>query len=524
MTLLRTWCGSLAIGALACAAGATFIFAGDQPQQTSLRGSGQSAAVKSKHGEQDQDAAGKSNGNQQRQEAAVDEVFQDLTAAGSPGCALGVYRGGQITYEKGYGLANIEENVAISPKSVFDIGSTSKQFTASSILLLEKEGKLSVEDDVHKYIPELPDYGKKITILNLLNHTSGLRDYLTLFDIAGVNVDSVTTDEDAMALITRQKGLNFAPSSEYLYSNTGFFLLSVIVQRVSGKTLREFAAENIFSPLQMTHTQYRDDHRSLVPERAMAYDENEKKDGFTLNVSYFEQTGDGAVHTTVEDLLKWDENFYSGQVGGKIFLAELQETAKLNDGKKLNYAKGLVVSDYRGLRTVSHGGSWGGYRAQLLRFPDQHFSVATLCNLGSADPSRRASQVADVYLNSVMKPKTVKSAEEDDERKKETATISLTRDQLAAYAGDYWSEEMGVSYRLAVRDGALKVVAVQDKSGIPRANSFAKDEFRPTATDVFTVGEEGLSVKFKRDGGTPSEFELDAGRSTGIVFRRAKEK
>jgi CubicO group peptidase (beta-lactamase class C family) len=524
MTHLRMWCGSLAIGALVCAGGANFIFAGHQPQQSSLRVSGQSAAVKSKHGDQDQDAAGKTNGSQQRLEAAVDEVFQDLTRAGSPGCALGVYRGGQIIYEKGYGLANIEESVPISPKSVFDIGSTSKQFTASSILLLEKEGKLSVEDDVHKYIPELPDYGKKITILNLLNHTSGLRDYLTLFDIAGVNVDSVTTDEDALALITRQKGLNFAPGSEYLYSNTGFFLLSVIVQRVSGKTLREFAADNIFSPLQMTHTAYRDDHRSLVPERAMAYDENEKKDGFTLNVSYFEQTGDGAVHTTVEDLLKWDENFYSGQVGGKIFLTELQETAKLNDGKRLNYAKGLVVSDYRGLRMVSHGGSWGGYRAQLMRFPDQHFSVACLCNLGSADPSRRASQVADVYLNSVMKPKTVKSAEEDDERKKEAGTISLTKDQLAAYAGDYWSEEMGVSYRLAVRDGALKVVAVQDRIGIPRANNFAKDEFRPTATDVFTVGEDGLTVRFMRDGGAPSEFHLDAGRSTGILFRRDSDQ
>ncbi len=209
-------------------------------------------------------------------------------------------------------------------------------------------------------------------------------------------------------------------------------------------------------------------------------------------------------------------------MGGKIFLAELQETAKLNDGKKLTYAKGLVVSDYRGLRTVSHGGSWGGYRAQLLRFPDQHFSVATLCNLGSADPSRRASQVADVYLNGVMKPKTVKSAEEDDERKKETPAISLTKEQLAAYAGDYWSEEMGVTYRLAVRDGALKVVAVQDKIGIPRANNFAKEDFRPTATDVFAFGDDGLTVKFKRDGGTPSEFALDAGRSTGIVFRRVK--
>jgi CubicO group peptidase (beta-lactamase class C family) len=502
MTLWRAWCGTVAIGAILGASNAGLVLAGDNARQN---------------------AAAKSNGNQQKLEAAVDEVFQDLTAAGSPGCALGVYRGGQIIYEKGYGLANIEENVPISPKSVFDIGSTSKQFTATSILLLEKAGKLSIDDDVHKYIPELPDYGKKITILNLLNHTSGLRDYLTLFDIAGVHIDSVTTDEDALALIVRQKGLNFAPGSEYLYSNTGFFLLSVIVERVSGKTLKEFAAENIFSPLQMTHTQYRDHHRALVPERAMAYDENEKKDGFTLDVSYFEQTGDGAVHTTVEDLLKWDENFYSGQVGGKILLAELQETAKLNAGKRLNYAKGIVVSEYRGLRMVSHGGSWGGYRAQLMRFPDQHFSVATLCNLGSSDPTRRASQVADVYLNSVMKPKTVRSAEADDEeRKKEAATVSLKKEQLAAYAGDYWSEEMGVSYRLAVRDGALKVVAVLDKIGIPRANNFAKDDFRPTGTDVFAVGEDGLTVRFKRDGGTVAEFQLDAGRSTGIVFRRVK--
>jgi CubicO group peptidase (beta-lactamase class C family) len=501
MNFWRAWWGTVAIAVMLSASNAGLVFAAAEARQN---------------------AAANNNGNQQKLESAVDEVFQDLTVAGSPGCALAVYRGGQIIYEKGYGLANIEENVPISPKSVFDIGSTSKQFTATSILLLEKEGKLSVDDDVHKYIPELPDYGKKITILNLLNHTSGLRDYLTLFDIAGVNGDSVTTDEDALALITRQKGLNFAPGSEYLYSNTGFFLLSIIVQRVSGKTLRDFAAENIFSPLGMSHTQFRNNHRMLIPERALAYDENEKKDGFALNVSYFEQLGDGAVHTTVEDLLKWDENFYSGQVGGEIFLAELQETAKLNDGKKLNYAKGLVVSEYRGLRMVSHGGSWGGYRAQLMRFPDQHFSVATLCNLGSSDPTRRASEVADVYLNSVMKPKTVKSAEEDDEKKKEVATIPLSKEQLAAYAGDYWSEEMGVSYRLAVRDDALKVVGVFDKTGIPRANNFAKEEFRPTGADVFTVGADGMAVKFKRDGGTTSEFQLDAGRSTGIVFRRMK--
>src|SRR5712671_3212067 len=243
-----------------------------------------------------------SKNSDEKSAAAVDEVFGDLAKAGSPGCALGVYRGGQIIYSKGYGLANLEENVPITPESVFDIGSTSKQFTAASILLLEKQGRLSVNDDVRKYIPELPDYGQKITILHLLNHTSGLRDYLTLMELAGINTDSVTTDGDALQIIFRQKALNFAPGSDWLYSNTGFFLLSVIVKHVSGKTLREFAAENIFVPLEMTHTQYRDDHTSLIANRAMAYDAKEKGGGYRLDVSYFEQTGDGAVHTSVEDL------------------------------------------------------------------------------------------------------------------------------------------------------------------------------------------------------------------------------
>src|SRR6202030_2543069 len=284
------------------------------------------------------------------------------------------------------------------------------------------------------------DYGKKITILQLLNHTSGLRDYLTLMELAGINTDSVTTDEDALALIVRQRALNFAPGSEWLYSNTGFFLLSVIVKRVSGKTLREFAAENIFTPLGMAHTQYRDNHTSLIADRALAYDPNEKGDGYTLDVSYFEQTGDGAVHTSVEDLLKWDENFYSGTIGGKIFLAELQEHGRLNSGKVLDYAKGLNVAEYRGLHTVRHGGAWGGYRAELLRFPDQHFSVACLCNVGNAGPTRRARQVADIYLGSLMKPKENKAKEKED---KEKAEIAVDTDRLRDYSGDYWSEELG---------------------------------------------------------------------------------
>ncbi len=450
--------------------------------------------------------------------AAVDEVFSDLAKPGSPGCALGVYRDGKIIYAKGYGLANIEQNVPITPQSVFDIGSTSKQFTAASILLLERQGKLSVTDDVRKYLPELPDYGQKISILQLLNHTSGLRDYLALMELAGIHTDSVTTDEDALALINRQKALNFAPGSDWLYSNTGFFLLSVIVERVSGKTLREFAAENIFTPLEMTHTQFRDDHASLIANRALAYDEREKKDGYSLNVSYFEQTGDGAVHTSVEDLLKWDENFYSPRVGGQDFLKELQERGKLNSGKVLDYAKGLFLQDYRGLHSVSHGGAWGGYRAELLRFPEQHFSVACLCNVGNAHPTKRAHEVADVYLGSWMKPKEQRNPEEAE--KKEKTEISLSAQQLQSYAGDYWSEELGVAYRLAMADGRIKVVAVRDGSGSPRVNNFPVELLRSTGTDEFEVGKSGVTLHFNHAGPSASGFTLDAGRTKGISFLR----
>lgn len=460
--------------------------------------------------------------------AAVDEVFADLTNAGSPGCALGVFRDGKIIYEKGYGLANIEENVPINPQTVFDIGSTSKQFTASSILLLEKQGKLSVNDEVRKYVPELGETARGVTILHMLNHTSGLRDYLALMDLAGTAIDGVTTDEDALALIARQKALNFAPGSEWLYSNTGFFLLSTIVKRVSGKSLREFAAENIFGPLGMNHSQYRDDHTALIPNRALAYEEKEKKDGYALNVSYFEQTGDGAVHTSVEDLQRWDENFYDVRIGGKEFLSELQERGKLNDGKVLPYAKGLSHSDYRGLPTVSHGGAWGGYRAELLRFPQQHFSVACLCNVGNAQPSKRAHQVADVYLASLMKPKEQQKKEEDEEGKaKEKGRMELKSEQLKAFAGDYWSDELAAVYRLGMGDAGLTITAILDAAGMPRYNNFRDAVIHAGGKGELEVGKTGVTLHFIQAGSAsdkPPSFTLDAGRTKGILFQRRSGK
>jgi len=462
-------------------------------------------------------AAGPANLPDEKAKAAVDEIFADLTASGAPGCALAVARDGKILYEKGYGLANIEQNVAITPQTVFDIGSTSKQFTAASILLLEKQAKLSVNDDVRKYIPELPDYGKKITILNLLNHTSGLRDYLELMALAGTNIDSVTDDDDALKIIVRQKALNFEPGSEWLYSNTGFFLLSVIVKRVSGKTLSAFAAENIFQPLGMTQTQYRDDHTHLIPNRALAYEE--KGHDYTLAVSYFEQTGDGAVHTSVEDILKWDENFYTGQVGGKAFLAELQENGHLNNGKKLEYAKGLWVHEYRGLPSVDHGGSWGGYRSQLLRFPQQHFSVACLCNVGNAGPGKRAYRVADVYLGSLMKAKASEESSKPLELKK--PLVTLTADQLRGLGGSYYSEELNTTYKLAVEGAALKLKEIGGSAAFIRKGLLTSDSFSGAGSDLFLLHDQPVSIRFQRTGdGHIKGFLLDAGRVQGIVFAK----
>src|SRR5438445_611426 len=363
------------------------------------------------------------NTTDEKKVVAVDEIFVDLTKPGSPGWALGGYREGEMIYAKGYGLANVEECVPITPQSVFDIGSTSKQFTAASILLLEKQGKLSVNDEVRKYIPELPDYGQKLTILHLLNHTSGLRDYLTLMDLAGINTDGVTKDE-------------------------------------------------------------------------------------------------GAVHTSVEDLLKWDENFYSGRIGGKEFLAEIQEQGKLNNGKVLDYAEGLFIQDYRGLHTVSHGGSWGGYRAELLRFPEQHFSVACLCNLGSARPSNRAHRVADVYLAGLMKPKEA-TKETPEKRDKEQKAVSLSPEQIKNYQGDYWSDELGVAYRLGIVDGKLKVVALLDAAGSAHTGTIPPITVDATAADKFEMNEPRITILFERDQQQGVKgFTLDAGRTRGIIFTR----
>jgi CubicO group peptidase (beta-lactamase class C family) len=333
----------------------------------------------------------------------VDKVFALYDKPDSPGCALGLIRDGAFIYRRGYGSANLELGVPITTKTVFDIGSTSKQFTAASIVLLAQQGKLALDDDIRKYVPEMPTYSRPVTIRHLLHHTSGIRDYLTLMSLRGVATEDLTDDEDALSIITKQKEINFSPGDEHLYSNSGYFLLSVIVKRASGKTLREFARENIFEPLGMHDTHFHDDHTMIVRGRATGYAPKEGG-GFQIDMSDFEQTGDGAVMTTVEDLFRWDQNFYRPVVGGQAMVNQLQATGTLSGGKALTYAFGLSVSQYRGLPAVSHGGAWAGYRAELLRFPGENLSVICLCNLGNSNPGMLSRKVAEIYLAGKLGP------------------------------------------------------------------------------------------------------------------------
>ena len=323
----------------------------------------------------------------------VDEIFSAFTPEG-PGCAVAVYQNAKVVLSKGYGTANLEYGVPITPSTPFIVGSIAKQFTAAAIALLVEEKRLALIDDVRKYVPELKDYGTPITIDHLVHHTSGLRDWWELVGAAGLRYDDTYTVQDVLDMTARQRGLNFTPGERYLYSNTGYIVLGLVVQRVTGKSLREFAGERTFSPLGMADSHYQDDH--TLPVRGRAYAYSPAAGGrYTINVWNNDLVGQGGVMTTVLDLAKWDGNFDTGAVGGPAFLQRQLERGKLNGGTTIPYAFGLQVGTYRGLDLVEHSGSTGGYRAMLSRFPKQHTSIAALCNVSSAAPTALVHRVAD---------------------------------------------------------------------------------------------------------------------------------
>ena len=327
----------------------------------------------------------------------VKKIFAPYDHIDTPGCAVGVSLAGNEVLHAAYGMADLEHHVALTPDSVFEAGSVSKQFTAAAVLLLAEQGKLSLSDPVSKYFPELPNYGTAITIDHLLHHTSGLRDWGSVAEIAGW---TRTTREYSNAWVldiaSHQKSLNYNPGDEWSYTNTGYNLLAILVQRVSGKSLAEFTHDNIFLPLGMHTTSWRDDFQRIVPDRAIAYAQSS---GVEHQLMPFENAyGNGGLLTTVDDLLRWNARFGSAKIGDATFVKSELEPGRLNDGRSLFYSAGLFLTAHFGVREISHSGATAGYRAWLGYYPDQQLSVAVLCNAAEANTTLLGHNVVDLYL------------------------------------------------------------------------------------------------------------------------------
>jgi CubicO group peptidase (beta-lactamase class C family) len=380
--------------------------------------------------------------------ARIDAVFEQWNKPATPGAAVAVIRDGKLIYEKGYGLANLEYDIPINPETVFHVASVTKQFTAMALVLLEEDGKLSIDDDVHKYLPELPDYGHKIAIRNLLQHTSGIRDQWQTLGIAGWRLDDVITQQQILRVLFRQKELNFVPGTQHLYSNGGYTLAAEIVARVSGMSFPEFCAKRIFQPLDMSHTHIHDDLRRIVPHRAYSYDR--RGNGFEASPLNYANAGATSLFTTAPDLVRWLDNFREPKVGGKRAIARMEEQAVLADGKKIDYALGVSVGKYRGLPTVSHNGADAGYRSIVLWFPDQSLGIAVLSNVGNFNTTNIANKVAEVFLEDKMT-----SAPAPDKAKDAPRTyITVEPATLPQYAGNY-SMGPGLILNMSVKDGKL---------------------------------------------------------------------
>ena len=334
----------------------------------------------------------------------VDPLFKKWDTTSSPGCILAIVKDDELIHTRSFGMADLERGVPITTESIFDIGSVGKQFTATVIAILASRGSLILDASIREYLPEMPAYAKEITVRHLIHHTSGLRDYLTLLDLRGLPMENFYAEDFLLDLITRQKGLNFKPGSEHLYSNSGYFLLGTIAQRVTGSHITELIQEHILNPLGMKRTTFNRDYRPIVKNRAMSYEDGDQEGTFVNALALSGGFGDGAILTCVDDLLLWDRNFYNNRLDNRQsnLIKQLHEKGKLNNGKTINYAFGLDVAEYKGQRVVQHGGSWAGYQSEMMRFPDQRVTIICLANLGSMDPTMLCQQVADIILDDVL--------------------------------------------------------------------------------------------------------------------------
>lgn len=441
-------------------------------------------------------------------EGRVDQLANAMIPGDGPGASIAVIKDNKMVYSKGFGYANLEYGIKNTGQTIFHIASVSKQFTGFAIAMLADQGKVSMQDDIRKYIPELPDFGTPITLNHLVHHTSGLRDQWNLLAIAGWRLDDVITHEQIMRLLVKQRELNFKPGEEMVYCNTGFTLLAEVVHRVTGQSFPAWMKENVFMPLEMNSTLFYDDHEKIVPNRAYSYylrDTVLKK-----SVLSYANVGATSLFTTVEDLGKWAINFDSMKVGNSRIMEKMEDRFILNKGDTMSYGYGQGIGKYKGLKTFSHGGADAGYRTMLLRFPEQHFDVIVFSNLASFSPGGMSYAIADTYLSSLYVEEPKK--EEEPPAKKEEEKIDLSKVKLADYQGRFYSDELETFYDLEVVNDTL--IAHHQRHDDVKLTAYKPDAFNSNrwwmGRVTFTRGSANKVIG----------FEVNAGRVRGLKFRK----
>jgi CubicO group peptidase (beta-lactamase class C family) len=442
----------------------------------------------------------------------LDEIFKPWSKPGTPGASVAVIQHGKVLVAKGYGLASLEYDVPVTPDTVYHVASVSKQFTAMALVLLEQDGKLSLEDDVHKYLPGLPDYGHPLTLRELLQHTSGIRDQWQTLALAGWRLDDVITQEQILRVLFRQKELNFVPGTRHLYSNGGYTLASEVVARVSGKKFPAFCQERIFRPLGMTHTHFHDDLRHIVRDRAGSYEKLGQ--GFQAVPLNYANVGATSLFTTPSDLVLWLDNFREPKVGGRAGVGRLQEPAVLADGKKIDYALGLAIGKSRGLKTISHSGGDAGYRSFVLWFPERELGVAVVSGLASFDSGGTGHKVARVFLDEEPAAEQTKPAPPPAEKPRQY--ITLVPSVLDRYVGHY-----------ALDVGLVADIRRLDNKLIGEVAGAEAQELHPLATNRFYLDQPGGEVEFLRRNEGPMRLKFTqegaviTGERTALVPRKA---
>jgi CubicO group peptidase (beta-lactamase class C family) len=422
--------------------------------------------------------------------AAMNKLFKEWDTPNSPGCAVAVMKDGRIVFEHGYGMADLDHNVPITPATVFNVGSIAKQFTGAAILMLAQDGKLSLDDPIRKYLPGLPDFGVPITLRQMLAHTSGLRDYEILLHFDGWRLDSpdLLTTDDIFYILSRQKELSFPPGTDYAYSNTNYMLLAQVISRLSGQSFPDFAMARLFQRLGMKHTHFRQDHGEVVKNLAYSYIDDDHV--LRLCLPNYDTFGATNLMTTVEDLARWNENFFSGRVGGLQLVQQLQQPGQLNDGTLINYAPGEFVGTTPGGLKWAQSGAAGdaGYRADALRLPDRHLTTITLCNLGSINPTDLNVHIADLYLEGKF------SASLAPVR---TESFHPEAEQLASYVGIYTDAKENNLLKLDQRGDALWAESYTGPSAIGPAelDAIGEGRFRGLGMDPLVFSKDHSSAK-----------------------------